>query len=433
MVVTQGTPESVDCRHGTWNLAETLGRRRWALVFTLATVVTGMAYSLLWAPVIRHQSAWVTPGDIWATFRGAHYVAWGGFADVYGAKTGLVSFPGMLVVLAPISALTGALGLSEGFPIGVAHPMAWLVLGPVTLGMAAVPLCGLDALAESRGVPLRQRRELMAGEAAVLWIMLALWGHPEDAVALGLVVYAIVAGGRGAWRRCGWLLGLATVMQPLTVLVLPTLLAWTPTRQRLGGLLRAVLPSVVLLSIPLAENFSDTWQALTKQPNYPTVDHPTPWVRLAPSLGHSTVAAGPGRLLAVACAVIVGLWVWRGNARGQQVDIVWACTLALASRCVFEAVMVPYYVTPAVALAVLLASDVGKARVLLTAALGVGLTVMAHTHADALRWWLEMMGLLAAVLASARWPSSVDLPRHRATGVPEVRDLLNSAGVVSSS
>ena len=80
-----------------------LHRRTWPLTVTGAFVVTGMAYSLLWAPVVRHHSYWIDPGDLWATYRGAHVVGWGDLGGVYGAGTGLVTFPAILIVLAPVA------------------------------------------------------------------------------------------------------------------------------------------------------------------------------------------------------------------------------------------------------------------------------------------------------------------------------------------
>src|SRR5580658_8866105 len=117
-----------------------LRRRAWPLAVTIAFVVTGMAYSLFWAPVVRHHPYWVTPGDLWATYRAAHWVGWGDLGGIYGAGTALVTFPGILLVLAPVAMLTGALGMSESFPKFLAHPTSWLVLGPYEMLLSAIAL-----------------------------------------------------------------------------------------------------------------------------------------------------------------------------------------------------------------------------------------------------------------------------------------------------
>ena len=387
--------------NGGW-LVSIMSRRRWPCALTVATLLTGMAYSLAWGPVIRHHSVWLYPGDIWATLRGAHYVAWGDLGDVYGSHSFLVSFPGILIVLAPVSMLASVLGLSEGFPVPVAHPTAWLVVGPAILMLTAIPLLGLDALAEARGMTARRRRSLVCAEAAVLWIVVAYWGHPEDALALGLLAYALAAVLEQRPRACGWLMGVAVVMQPLSLLVLPALLASVAPRARAGLTLRTVGPASTLLAILLAADLPDTWRALTSQPNYPTVNHPTPWVWLSPSLGPKVVAAGPARTLCVAAALGVGLWVWLRRRRGRAVDLAWAATLALAARCVFEPVVVPYYVTPAVALALLTAFELGRVRATLAAGLGLAVTAIVFQHAGPVRWWLQLVALLAGLLVCAR-------------------------------
>jgi hypothetical protein len=85
-----------------------LRRRAWPLAVTVAFVMTGMAYSLFWAPVVRHHPYWLMSGDLWGTYRAAHWVGWGDLGGVYGSGTALVTFPGILLVLAPLAMLTGA-------------------------------------------------------------------------------------------------------------------------------------------------------------------------------------------------------------------------------------------------------------------------------------------------------------------------------------
>ena len=79
--------------------------RKWPLVATLAIVITGLAYSFWYGVLINHVNRWLTPGDIWTTFRDAHYVGWGAEGKIYRAETGLVTFPGIAVLLAPLAML----------------------------------------------------------------------------------------------------------------------------------------------------------------------------------------------------------------------------------------------------------------------------------------------------------------------------------------
>ncbi len=49
------------------------------------------------------------------------------------------------------------------------------------------------------GVDRVKRALLALAGAAVLWSVAVEWGHPEDAVALGLVLFAILALSDGGW------------------------------------------------------------------------------------------------------------------------------------------------------------------------------------------------------------------------------------------
>ncbi|MGH9062696.1 MAG: hypothetical protein ACRD0L_01730 [Acidimicrobiales bacterium] len=355
--------------------------------------------------MIRGHAYWATPGDLWATVRDAHYVGWGYFGGIYGAGTALVTFPGYFVLLAPVVMLTGALGLTEGFPFYPPHPTAWLVIGPFTMLTNGVALFALDKLAGRLGVGRRGRWVLSAGAMVALWPSTALWGHPEDVLALALGVYALVAVIDRRWRACGWLFGAALACQPLTILIFPVAMAvafrergWRSLAPLVG---RAAALPAFLLAVVLTADFHDAWRALTRQPNFPKLDWPTPWMALSPHLGHDTVAAGPGRMIAVVAAI--GIGVWLATRRRDPLTLVWAAGLAMAGRCVFESVMVPYYVAPAVVLLLVASWHQPLWRRGMAVVAGVLVTVMTFWHLGPWLYWGSMVALLA-VEAGAAWP-----------------------------
>ena len=98
-------PDVVDrrgsCRHAR--------RRCWPAVVSVdpGRRVT-MGYSLSGIPVVHHTQIWIIPGDIWSTFRAAHWVGWGNIGGIYGSDTQLVTFPGIAVLLAPVAMISGA-------------------------------------------------------------------------------------------------------------------------------------------------------------------------------------------------------------------------------------------------------------------------------------------------------------------------------------
>ena len=371
---------------------------------TLLVVASGMGYSIWWPPVVRHQSwYWLEPGDIWGTVRAAHWVGWGGFSFIYSSRTGLVTLPGFHVLLTPFVMLSSALGLSETAP-GVPplpNPHAWLLIGPVILACSAVALFAFDMLARTLRISLTRRRLLAVAEAAALWQAIAIWGHPEDVIALGLAVFAIDQMLKQHWTAAGWLLGGAIGMQLYTIALVPLFIGVVGLRRAPALLARAaVIPGFLFVAVAVP-NPHATFHALFDQPNYPKVDFPTPWVQLAPKLEHGAVAAGPGRLIGLAVATAIG--VIASRRRDNAMWVVWLAASALAARCLFESVMVPYYVVPAIALALIVVTRRGWMRWCLACMAGAGLTDLTYFRPGMWIYWLEMAGVFTALLLLA-WP-----------------------------
>lgn len=387
--------------------ASRLRRRGFALAASVTFVAVGVAYSLLWAPVVRHHPYWIQPGDLWATYRTAHYVGWGDLGGVYAASTALVTFPGILLALAPVAMLTGALGLSESFPKFLPHPTAWLLLDPWMLIVSAVAIVAADALAEHLGASRRRRMILCVAQAAVLWNLSVIWGHPEDAVAVGLALYGIVFALQGRWTGAGWLFGAALATQPLVLLVCPIVLGLAGRRQIFGLVCRMVAPPALLIATPLVSQFAATTHALLDQPNFPRLDHATPWTALAPALGghgrNVAVAAGPGRLVAVVLAGGLGWMARRWRHRPEAV--VGAVAVALALRCLTESVMVAFYIWPALAVALVAAATVGGGRLFAAAGVALVTSMVAQSHLGELPWWMAVVGGTVAAVGLGLIPA----------------------------
>src|SRR6202035_1046602 len=168
----------------------------------------------------------------------------------------------------------------------------------------------------------------------------------------------------GRWTLTAWLLGGAVAMQLLAVLVIPIFLGVAGARRAAPLLARAsVLPGFFLIAVVVPDPHHAI-RTLLRQPTFPRVDHATPWVHLSPVLGPGVVAAGPSRLIAGAIALGAGWYAHRH--RDDLVLILYAATVVFAARCLFESVMVPYYVMPCVVLALLVAAKRGRIRTLLT-------------------------------------------------------------------
>ena len=322
------------------------------------------------------------------------------------------------------------------------HPASWLVAGPYQVFVSAVVLIAADALAERLGATQPKRFVLAVAGATALWGVTVRWGHPEDAVATGLLLYAIVALADAKPGRSAWLAGAAVAVQPLVVLALPVLLAAVAPKRWPGFLARTAAPSVVLLAIAAAANWTATVHAVTSQPNSPTIDHPTPWIYLAPHLVGGQVAAGPARILAIVAACGCGLVAarrWRPGRLAAQShpalpgappgveprapwrpemlqDVLWWTAIALALRSAFEPVMVAYYLWPPLAVALIAASR-DWARLLPVGIVATVLTFFSQVQwHNPWAWWVPMITLLGLALFFARAKSG----RPRLATPPQV-------------
>lgn len=378
----------------------------WLIGLTLAVMGTGMAYSLLWPPVVRHKHwYWLTPGDLWSTVRAAHYVGWGGLAYVYTYHSALVTLPGYAILLAPVAALGSALHLTEIAPNlpGVPKPTMWLLVGPVTLATSAAALFAVDSLARRLRTGKAFRRVLSVVTAAAVWPAIAMWGHPEDVMALALAVWALIRAVDGHETSAGYLLGAALVMQLYAIILVPLFIGLFGIRKAPSVLFRAAVTPAFVAVFVLFPHFHQASQVLIEQPSFPTVDWATPWVALSPHLAKGIVAAGPSRLGAF--VVAIGCGVAASRRRHDFPIVVWLAAACLASRCLFEAVMVPYYVMPGVVLALVAATSAARWRWMLAAAVGAGVTVQTFFHQGSWAFFSEMSALLIAMLVVA-WPGS---------------------------
>ena len=389
-------------------------RRAFPLIAVIVMICAGMA-GTIWGPVYYGQTTWAVPDDLWATLVAAQRFLHLDLAGLYTAPTNLVSFPGAAVILVPVAAVMDAAGIPINAGRQGVHPAGWLVAGPLETLLAAIALFAADALAQRMGVNLLKRFLLAGAGATALWNVTVRWGHPEDAVAIGLLLYGVLALSNGRPDRAAWLAGAGVAVQPLALLAFPLVAIAAVEPRRLPGFVaRAATPALVLLAAAAAANWTATIHAVTNQPNAPSVDHPTPWIYLAlmaPHMSGGSVAAGPARALAilVACgcalctkrrwrlARLAGAW-----SPDDLAALLWWIAVALALRTVFEPVMVSYYVWPPLAVALVAASR-DWIRLLPATAAAVVLTFLAQgSWRNPWVWWTPVVVVLGLTLAAAR-------------------------------
>jgi hypothetical protein len=402
----------------------------------LATVImaaVGVA-GVIVGPGYYGKTGWAIPDDLWGTLIAAQRLLHLNLASLYTPPTQLVSLPGAAVILVPVVAVLDAARIAVLAPAAVGrHPDSWLLVGPYEVAISAVVLFAADAIAERLGVTRPKRFLLAAAGATALWSVTVRWGHPEDPVATGLLLYAILALSEAKPGRSGWLAGAAVAVQPLVLLAFPVLITAVAPERRRGFLIRAAVPGVLSLAVAAAANWTATIHAVTSQPNSPSIDHPTPWIYLAPHLADGDVAAGPARILAIVAACGCGFVAWRrwrparpaahlpaahlpsvqGPPAGPDVpwrpevlrELLWWTAVALALRSVFEPVMVSYYLWPPMAVALIAASR-DWSRLLPTGCAVVVLTFFSQVSwRNPWGWWTPMIAVLGLILflAQAKW------------------------------
>lgn len=372
----------------------------WIVLVTGAMVATGMAFSLWWAPLVRHGSDyWIYPVDLFfGTLRASRLIGDGALSYIYSLHGGIETLPGIAILLLPVVKLSDALHLiptTPGFP--VPRPSQFLLIGPLSIASSAVALAGLDGLARTLGTPLRRRRILLLAEATALWPVVVLWGHPEDVIALGLGAMAFGKAIEGRTVSAGWLLGGALAMQLYIVALVPIIIGLLGLRRSASLLARAaVLPGAILLAMVIP-NTRATIHGLLEQPNATGVNnHPTPWVLIVPHIGHGLIAAGPGRMLGLAGACALGYLALR--FRDDPPKIVWLAGAALALRCLTEPVIDPYYVAPAIAMVLVMVARHSWRRWGLVVASGSALTVFTYHHVGMWWYWGGIFLALATML-----------------------------------
>jgi hypothetical protein len=415
------------------------------LIASAGLLVIGMFTTTL-GPALLGEREWALPYDLWGTLIATSRLAHGNIGGLYAPPTGLISLPGTAVILLPCAALISALGLSLAIPgPHNPHPSAWLVAGPYQIALCCVTLFAADALAEQLGVRSWKRGLLAAASAGILWSVSARWGHPEDGVAVGLLLYAVLAQSRGRLGRAGWLAGAAVCVQPLVLLALPVLLAAAPWRRVAAFLAAAVLPSAVLLGATALASWHDTYTSVTSQPDSPVINHPTAWTSLAPQMANQNVAAGPFRLATIVLACLCALAVrrhWQARLAADRsrppanpdisgfagawpawllTDVLWWVALALALRSFFEPVMVSYYPWPPMAVALIPAATLSWQRLTGAGVLAGGLTAAAQGPSHAVWiWWVPIVAGLVVLLA-------LSLPRASIRPAPLVREPVTTS------
>jgi hypothetical protein len=416
-------------------------RRSAPVVATVLMVIGVMAFSLLGQRLLHGGGAFklLSPSDLWSMSTASRAILHGHFSHIYVPGNALTSPPAFEFLLVPVLAFGELLGLSP-HQHGTGQAMSmWFVLGPVAALLASTPLFALDAVARSWRWSERRRLALALVGAFGVANLAVAWGHPEDCVAVALVVWAALAmehGGDAAAPRAAWLLGAGIAFQPLAVIGLAPVLARLGWRGAARQWWRVALPPAAVLVPALLAEPHGTLFVLWHQPFAPRFNSLTPLSHLAPAIGPGLDGGGPTRLVATLLGAALAVWVC--HRRHDLPTVLGITAVAFFVRVALETEFNWYYLWPVPALCLLLSLRRSNLRfAVCSVALLASIVLGDHRVHRVGPWWVALMATGLAMLASAappprRWVAPSQWRSVRAevrAGAVECGSMVVPAGV----
>jgi hypothetical protein len=387
---------------------------------TVVLVAGALLYTLLWAEAASHHQ-WQQYSDLWNSAGLALQIGHAHFSAVYAPPSQLDAPPGLEFLLAPVMVVGHDIfGLAVWHGEGSTEPFS-LVLSVVGTLIASTTLFALDAVARAWEISDTRRLALSAVTGLGVVSAAAFWGHPEDCLALALVLWAALAVDgddvqAANWRRAAWLLGLAVAFQPLALLAIAPVLARFAWPELRGAAWRLALPTSVVLLPALAAAPGRTLHAVLDQPYNPAGESSTPLAHFARSLGHDMYSGGSLRLGATAAALVLGYVVCR--RRHDLPTVLFVMTLAFTLRVVLETELLGFYFFPVVALTLVLTLRRSWALFWTGAATSVVCLLLGNKKVHHIAsWWPAIMATTLAMvgLAWLAWRDQAREPSRTTT------------------
>lgn len=413
-------------------LISRVGLITWGGAIALAVI-----FSAFIAPALYHTRGWWIFGDLSAMLNASDIALRSGLVFIYNAPgPPLVALPGfeelMVVVLIVLRhfGLVYAVGtvLDHGRFVSLGE---WSLADHITVivafALGSATIFPIDALA--RDIALRGPRRvavLVLSLGIVVWAI-AVWGHPDDVLAIGLLATSLRSAFHGSWALSAWLLGAALTVQPLAVLGAFVVfgVANLPLRKWWCFIVRVAIIPVLSIDVPLAGNTETTLHHILGQPvewgREIVTNHVTPWhalvlhISVIPIPRHGIIFEGDGsdvRILAVVLAVYVGWWVARQRSALRLETALWALALAFAGRIIFESVIVPYYLVPSLLFGMIVVAT-KRPKWIVAGVLIVVVTIWVGSARMLGEWtYLLVVGGGLLTLAAIGWWAPADTTPH---------------------
>jgi hypothetical protein len=166
--------------------------------------------------------------------------------------------------------------------------------------------------------------------------------HPQDLLAMGLVLGGVACARRGSWVWAGALLGLAVTSQQFALLVLAPLLVVAPANRRVRFAGAAICAAAVIVVPMVAVSSGRALSAvLIGSGNNPSAGGTVLWELHL----HGALLVGLSRVLPIVLSVALATWAVRrlGQAVLEPVPLLSLVATSLSFRLVFEQNLFGYY------------------------------------------------------------------------------------------
>jgi hypothetical protein len=166
--------------------------------------------------------------------------------------------------------------------------------------------------------------------------------HPQDLLAMGLVLGGVACARRGYWVWAGALLGLAVTSQQFALLVLAPLFIVAPADRRVRFTWAAIgAGAVIVLPMVAVTSGRALGPVLIGSGNQPSVGGPLVWELHL----HGTLLVGVSRVLPIVLAMVLASWAVRrlDSAVLEPVPLLSLVATSLSFRLVFEQNLFGYY------------------------------------------------------------------------------------------
>ena len=245
---------------------------------------------------------------------------------------------------------TGALGANcssayqamfhWSFQSGAAAPtvrLGYLSVVVLTAGVVAL------LRATGRGLRVWEPAALMLVACVPsIWMALLQYFHPQDIVAMGLVLGGLAGVRRGRWGWAGVLLGLAVTSQQFALLVLAPLLVVVPANRRVKFVGSAIVAAaLVVVPFLVATSGRALSAVMIGSGNTKSFGGTVLWELHL----HGSVLVASSRLVPIALSMLLAQWALRrlGPKVLEPVPLLSLIATSLGLRLVFEQNLIGYY------------------------------------------------------------------------------------------